>query len=229
MIISGTASTGKSFLINCLRQLLGDRVLIAAPIGVAAFNVQGATLHSLLSLPTKGEFRPLEGHQLQQLQDRWNGVQFLIIDEMSMMGRKMLGQVDYRLQQAFPRVTDEVLGGCSCILVDDFGQLPPVMDLAVFTLQVSSAISDRGRAIYQMFNTAVVLQQQMRQNGNSIEQVAFRELLFRLRNAAVTVEDWQLLMTRSIARVSSSELDAFADAPRLFPTIESVCEYNLAK
>ena len=229
MIISGTAGTGKSFLINCLRQLLGQQVLIAAPTGVAAFNVQGATLHSLLSLPTKGEFRPLEGHQLQQLQDRWNGVKYLIIDEMSMMGRKMLGQVDYRLRQAFPRTTDEVLGGCSCILVGDFGQLPPVMDLAVFTARVSSAISDRGRAVYQMFNNAIVLQQQMRQNGNSIEQVAFRDLLFRLRNAAVTVEDWQLLMTRSMSRLSSHELNAFADAPRLFPTIESVCEYNLAK
>ena len=85
MIISGTAATGKSFLINCLRQLLGQKVLIAATTGVAAFNVQGATLHSLLSLPTKGEFRQLEGHQLQQLQDRWNGVQYLIIDEMSMI------------------------------------------------------------------------------------------------------------------------------------------------
>ena len=229
MIISGTAGTGKSFLINCLRQLLRQKVLIAAPTGVAAFNVQGATLHSLLSLPTKGEFRPLEGHQLQQLQDRWNGVQYLIIDEMSMMGRKMLGQVDYRLRQAFPQMTDEVLGGCSCILVGDFGQLPPVMDLALFTSQASSAVSDRGRALYQNFNTAIVLQQQMRQNGSSIDQVAFRELLLRLRNAAVTVEDWQLLMTRSIAHVSSSELDAFANAPRLFPTIESVYEYNLAK
>ena len=37
----------------------------------------------------------------------------------------MLSQVDYRLRQAFRQMTDEVLGGCSVILVGDFGQLPP--------------------------------------------------------------------------------------------------------
>ena len=54
LIVSGTAGTGKSFLINCLRMLLGDKLRVAAPTGVAAFNVDGSTLHSLLSLPTKG-------------------------------------------------------------------------------------------------------------------------------------------------------------------------------
>ena len=51
MIISGTAGTGKSYLINCLRQ---DKVCVTAPTGVVAFNVDGHTLHSLLSLPTQG-------------------------------------------------------------------------------------------------------------------------------------------------------------------------------
>ena len=41
----------------------------------------------------------------------------------------MFGQVDKRLRQAFPHHGDEVLGGCSCLLFGDFGQLPPVMDL----------------------------------------------------------------------------------------------------
>lgn len=41
-----------------------------APTGVAAFNVQGHTLHSLLQLPIKGEIKDLEGSQLQQLQQR---------------------------------------------------------------------------------------------------------------------------------------------------------------
>ena len=54
MIISGTAGTGKSYLIHCLRLLLKDQLYVAAPTGVAAFNVQGYTLDSLLHLPTKG-------------------------------------------------------------------------------------------------------------------------------------------------------------------------------
>ena len=51
MIVSGTAGTGKSYLIHCLRLLLQHQVVVAAPTGVAAFNIDGHTLHSLLSLP----------------------------------------------------------------------------------------------------------------------------------------------------------------------------------
>ena len=34
LIVSGTAGTGKSFLINCLRLLLKDKLHVAAPTGV---------------------------------------------------------------------------------------------------------------------------------------------------------------------------------------------------
>ena len=61
-IISGTAGRGKSYLMHCIRLLLQDKVYtVAAPTGVAAFNIEGSTLHSLLSLPTSGEFKDLEG------------------------------------------------------------------------------------------------------------------------------------------------------------------------
>ena len=61
LIVSGTAGTGKSYLIHCLRLLLDHRVLVAAPTGVAAFNIEGHTLHSFLSLPVKGDFKELQG------------------------------------------------------------------------------------------------------------------------------------------------------------------------
>ena len=163
MIISGTAGTGKSFLINCLKALLKDSVRVAAPTGVAAFNVQGCTLHSLLHLPTKGEFRKLQGEQLQNLQETLTGVRYIIIDEMSMEGRKRFGQIDKRLRQAFPHTADKVLGNCSCLLFGDFGQLPPVMDLPLYSSHVRSALSDLGRTVYQSFTKAIVLTQVMRQ------------------------------------------------------------------
>ena len=102
MIVSGTAGTGKSYLIQCLKLLLGDRLRTSAPTGAAAFIVDGYTLHSLLSIPVKGEFKDLEGKQLQNIQQFMAGVDYLIIDEMSMVGRKMFGQVDRRLRQVFP-------------------------------------------------------------------------------------------------------------------------------
>ena len=57
MIVSGTAGTEKSYIIHCLRLLLGDRVHVAAPTGVAAFNIEGHTLHSLPSLTHQGRIQ----------------------------------------------------------------------------------------------------------------------------------------------------------------------------
>ena len=67
IIVSGTAGTGKSYLIHCLRLLLNKQLCVTAPTGVAAFNVEGHTLHSIFALPTRGEFKELAGNHLHQV------------------------------------------------------------------------------------------------------------------------------------------------------------------
>ena len=104
-----------------------------------------------------------------------------------MLGRKLFGQVDQRLRQAFPHRAGEVLGGCSCLLVGDFGQLPPVMDLPLYFSVPRSAIADLGRTTYQLFAKAVVLTEVLRQDGQDREQVRFRELLLHLKDGEVSV------------------------------------------
>lgn len=78
MTISGTAGTGKSFLIGCLKELPQDKVRLLAPTGMAAFkfNSHGCTLHSVLHLLTKGEIINLEENALRHLQDSLAGVQY---------------------------------------------------------------------------------------------------------------------------------------------------------
>lgn len=139
-----------------------------------------ATLHSLLSLPTKSEFKDLEGDQLNKLQQSLSAVKYLIIDEMSMVGRKFLGQVDRRLTQVYPHKSQQVVGGCSCLLIGDFGQLPPVMDLPLYTTHSCSELSDHRMTAYQSFHKAIVLDQIMRQMGDDPSQVQFRNILLRL-------------------------------------------------
>ena len=51
----------------------------------------------------------------------------------------------------------EALGGCSYLLVGDFGQLPPVMDLPLYSAVPRSVIADLGRSTYQLFAKAVNL------------------------------------------------------------------------
>ena len=103
MVVCGTAGTGKSYLINCLQDLLGDQLRVMAPTGAAAYNVHGHTLHSLLRIPVRGEFKDLEGQSLHSLQQSLGSVHYIILDEMSMVGRKLFGQMDKRLRQAFPQ------------------------------------------------------------------------------------------------------------------------------
>ena len=144
-----------------------------------------------------------------------------------MVGRKTLGQVDRRLRQAFPHNAQELFGGCSCLLFGDFGQLPPVNDLPLYTTVSRSELSDQGRTAYQNFQQAVVLDQVMRQSGDDPQQVLFREVLLRLRDAKTTVADWNYLMTRTPTNVS--DLSPFATALHLIPTVEAVLEHNVAQ
>ena len=226
LIVSGTAGTGKSYLIHCLRLLLNNRVRLAAPTGVAAFNIEGHTLHSLLSLPIKGDYKDLEGRRLCQLQHSLADMEYLIIDEMSMVGRKLFGQIDKRLRQAFPHQADTLFGGCSCLLFGDFGQLPPVMDLPLYTTS-RAALSDQGSTAYQLFNHAIVLKQVMHQSGQDPDQILFRNILIRLRDARLTIDNWKQLMKQTPAEVSN--LTPFSNALHLYPTIDAVVKHNVAK
>ena len=55
----------------------------------------------------------------------------------------------------------------------------------------------------------------------------FRDILLRLRDGEVTEDNWQHLMTRT--QTQNPDMSSFADSLRLFPTIEAVVEYNVAK
>lgn len=98
MIVSGTAGTGKSYLISALSQLLGDSCMLTGTTGMASFNICGMTLHSTLQLPVqRSNHANLQGTSLQQLQVKLIEKHYLIIDEMSMIGQRMMAWVDKRL------------------------------------------------------------------------------------------------------------------------------------
>ena len=70
---------------------------------------------------------------MKRLQNKLKYIKYLIIDEMSMVGRRFLGIIDSRLRQAFPDQANVPFGGRSIILVGDSGQLPPVGDLPMYS------------------------------------------------------------------------------------------------
>ncbi|XP_037811953.1 ATP-dependent DNA helicase pfh1-like [Lucilia sericata] len=110
------------------------KVLLSAPTGKAAFGIGGATLHSLFSLPVNqysGEIRPLSNDTVNTLSSLLLELKLLIIDEISMVGARMLGYLDARLKQIFK--STERFGGISILVFGDLKQLPPVGDKWIFS------------------------------------------------------------------------------------------------
>ena len=104
-------------------------VLLTAPTGVAAFNIQGMTLHSALLLgTTKFSSQPLTHDKLMKLAN----LQLLIIDEISMVGSNMLLQIHRRLQQLKGSPDSTTFGNISILAVGDLYQLQPVAQPHVF-------------------------------------------------------------------------------------------------
>ena len=82
----------------------------------------------------------------------------------------------------FPHHAYQLFGGRSCLLFGDFGQLPPVMDISLYTTVSRTALSDLGSSAYQLFGRAIVLDQVMRQSGEDDDQVRFRNILLCMRD-----------------------------------------------
>ena len=146
---------------------------------------------------------------------------YLIIDEMSMMGHRMMAMVDKRLRQA-TGLLHIPLGGISVILLGDFGQLPPVGDKQLYCAEPHGALAIHGRSIYQLFSTVIILDQVLRQAGSDQTSNEFRKLLLRLRDGIVTHDDWQMLLQHTPQQARNT--GDFQDAIRLFYDKASVAE-----
>ena len=64
----------------------------------------------------------------------------------------MLTQIDACLHQAFPLPSTIPFGGCSIIILGDFGKLPPVKDTPMY------AGSSIGTALWRTFDTFITLE-----------------------------------------------------------------------
>ena len=115
MMVTGLAGCGKSYVINNIRALLKEKCLVTAYFGIAAFNIKGKTLHSLLNLPIRGRnCHDLKGDALSNLQNKLDGVKYIIIDEYSVVGQNLLGWINKRCRQGKGE-PDKPFGGLSII------------------------------------------------------------------------------------------------------------------
>ncbi|XP_057868373.2 ATP-dependent DNA helicase RRM3-like [Cryptomeria japonica] len=193
--------------------------LVLAPTGVAAFNIQVTTIHAGLCIPIR-EMHPLTGQSLMTLQEQLKHIKYILIDEMSFLGPKLLLKIDSHLRQAFPDNQHEIFGGVSIILVGDLAQLPPVMDKPIYASHSATLI------LWHSFTTVVILDTIFCQQGASIRQQQFRTLLQNLRNAQALQNDWQFLMRQTNATLNIQQKKDFNSSIHLFATNESARLHN---
>ena len=128
VFLTGSAGTGKSTLIRLFMADTDRNVVVVAPTGIAALNVDGYTVHRLFGFRTTttladvrgGEYRP--GRFAKTLAS----LQTLIIDEASMMRADVFDMVAAALSRFGP-APGAPFGGVQIVLVGDLYQLPPVV------------------------------------------------------------------------------------------------------
>ena len=122
VFISGYAGTGKSTLLQAIRKQPGCVVL--APTGIAALNIDGATIHSFFRLPPK-ILNESEIFPKMEVRERLNAVKCIVIDEISMVRADVMDAIDIILRLS--KNPKKAFGGTQMVLIGDLHQLPPVV------------------------------------------------------------------------------------------------------
>jgi hypothetical protein len=215
MHLGGMGGTGKTQVIKALISMFNKRqeshrFVVLAPTGTAAALLNGSTYHSMLGIYSSNINREHDGSLrneavvIKEVQDRLEGVDYIFIDEISMIACHEL----YAISSQLSKVTNEhnkPFGGKNIILAGDFAQLPPTTGSPLYTNIVSkiqkSTMSKRdqesaiGKILWHQITTVVILTQNMRQTNVSDNDMKFRTALSNMRYSACTVDDIDFLKT----------------------------------
>jgi len=124
VFVTGKAGTGKTTFVRYLRQAFDDNIVVVAPTGVAALNIEAPTIHAFFRLPS----RIIMENDIKFIRDRRliTKMKVLVIDEISMVRPDMIDAIDRFLR--LNRESNEVFGGVQLLLIGDLFQLPPVVN-----------------------------------------------------------------------------------------------------
>ena len=145
LFVTGSGGCGKSHLIKtiyysltkalCSKESEKPKVLLLAPTGVAAINIEGITIHSGLGIPIghHGKNVPkLSDKMRSKLRNKLSELGVIIIDEISMVSNLLLLYIHQRLVEVFGCSQEKAFAGISVIVFGDFYQLPPIQQRTIY-------------------------------------------------------------------------------------------------
>jgi hypothetical protein len=164
MFISGESGTGKSRLARVIAegaQYLFDKpiesineqygpVMCTAPSAHGAFKIGGFVWQHLLLKTLRYYPKELSPAVIKQLQDRFQGVEMFILDDLSMVSLEDLYEIHFRLCTATGDFTHP-FGGLHVVLLGDFYQLKTVTGTPIVRTDYGMANSRalQGRALFK--------------------------------------------------------------------------------
>jgi DNA replication protein DnaC len=172
---TGSAGCGKSTVLKAFVKELkarGRKVVIVAPTGKAALEVNGCTFWTFAGWTPSHFKKPLkklqEGAHGKFVRKKMNDVDVLVIDEISMMENHAFERLNEVMKVA--RGKSDAFGGVQLVVTGDFCQLPPVKPF--------STCMECGRETSQPQRETVY---KCPQHGNflDIDKWAFRSLAWR--------------------------------------------------
>lgn len=127
-LVLGAGGTRKSVLIGSVQELFRENYIFVAPVGVAAYNIEGSTCHSSFGLSSTifiegDKLKPFNKAQQEAIKsDELVGI---IIDEASTLRSDKFLEISTRISRI--RNNSAPFGGLQIVLVGDFFQLAPVV------------------------------------------------------------------------------------------------------
>ena len=227
--LSGGAGVGKSVVIRALYQSLyrilnlregenpdDTRVLLCAYMGTAAFNIGGNTICSAFHKKMYQTNQIMSADELNTFRIKYRHLKVVIIDEISMVGKRTFDFIDTRLQQLTG--IRAPFGGLSVIAVGDLYQLKPVGDRLVFLdldEDAKGLAPNSWKDHFKMYELVDIMRQK--------DDLKFAQLLNRLRLNEMTEEDKNDLRKRVVDR-NSGEYPR--DAVHLFAEKAGMYKHN---
>lgn len=240
--LTGSAGTGKTYLLNQYIQYLKERGIkpaILAPTGIAASHIGGMTIHSFFGIGIREDIDEYFLDRLLQkefLYNRLKKLKVLIIDEISMVSPELFVSMD-KILRAF-KSSDKPFGGIQLVLSGDFFQLPPVSKAAKkikFSWQTELWEKTDLRSCYleekfrQSDKILINILDEIRSNSvseNSME-------IFRSCYKKELANDFKAakLYTHNedVDRINKTELEALAGEQKIFKSLNKGSKKNIER
>ena len=234
LFITGGAGDGKSHLIKTIYHTATKTfkygpedsnkptVLLLAPAGIAAINIDGNTINSGLAISKNifgDHLGPLFDERKTSLRIKLSRLKLIIIDEVSMVSNMLLKYIHDRLKEIFCTPDNVWFGGISIIVVGDFYQLPPVRARPIFS-PFKNALFNLSHPWHQ-FKMIELIEIMLQK-----DDISFTKMLNRIRLSEFTDNDEEKLSERAIDKNNKNYPH---DALHIWAENKPVDEYNEAK